>query len=92
MKLHFYIVENDNKTLKPFILISKYNLQQIKSFQILNIYLTTESKVLKNKILLKWNKIKQKKIKGCFKWIIIKTHSIIKGLSLYIWDNIICSE
>ena len=30
MKLHFYIVENDNQTLKPFILISKYNLQQIK--------------------------------------------------------------
>ena len=31
MKLHFYIVENDNQTIKPFILISKYNLQQIKS-------------------------------------------------------------
>lgn len=30
MKLHFYIVENDNQTIKPFILISKYNLQQIK--------------------------------------------------------------
>jgi hypothetical protein len=39
MKLHFYIVENDNQTLKPFILISKYNLQQIK-----NIYKTKNKK------------------------------------------------
>ena len=31
MKLHFYIVENDDKTIKPFILISKYNLKQIKN-------------------------------------------------------------
>jgi len=30
MKLHFYVVENKDKTLKPFILISKYNLKQIK--------------------------------------------------------------
>ena len=30
MKLHFYIVENDNQSIKPFILISNYNLQQIK--------------------------------------------------------------
>lgn len=35
MKLNFYIVENDDQTIKPFILISKYNLQQIK-----NIYKT----------------------------------------------------
>ena len=39
MKLHFYIVKNDNKTLKPFILISKYNLQEIK-----NIYKTKNKK------------------------------------------------
>lgn len=30
MKLHFYVVKNIDKTLKPFILVSKYNLQQIK--------------------------------------------------------------
>jgi hypothetical protein len=30
MKLHFYVVENDDKTLKPFILVSKYNLEKIK--------------------------------------------------------------
>jgi hypothetical protein len=29
MKLHFYVVENENNTLKPFILVSKYNLKQI---------------------------------------------------------------
>jgi hypothetical protein len=30
MKLHFYVVKNTDKTLKPFILVSKYNLHQIK--------------------------------------------------------------
>lgn len=30
MKLRFYVVKNTDKTLKPFILVSKYNLQQIK--------------------------------------------------------------
>ena len=30
MKLHFYVVENKDKTVKPFILVSKYNLNQIK--------------------------------------------------------------
>lgn len=30
MKLHFYVVKNPDNTLKPFILVSKYNLQQIK--------------------------------------------------------------
>jgi len=30
MKLHFYVVENKDKTVKPFILVSKYNLKQIK--------------------------------------------------------------
>lgn len=30
MKLHFYVVKNENNTLKPFILVSKYNLKQIK--------------------------------------------------------------
>ena len=31
MNLYFYIVENeDGKTIKPFILISKYNLKEIK--------------------------------------------------------------
>ena len=30
MKLHFYVVENEDKTVKPFILVSKYNLKQIK--------------------------------------------------------------
>jgi len=31
MKLHFYVVQNKDRTLKPFILISKYNLQKIKN-------------------------------------------------------------
>jgi hypothetical protein len=34
MKLNFYVVknqnENQNENLKPFILVSKYNLQKIK--------------------------------------------------------------
>jgi hypothetical protein len=30
MKLNFYVVINEDKTLKPFILVSKYNLQQIR--------------------------------------------------------------
>jgi hypothetical protein len=30
MKLHFYVVINDDNSLKPFILVSKYNLPQIK--------------------------------------------------------------
>jgi hypothetical protein len=30
MKLHFYVIKNTDNTLKPFILVSKYNLQQIK--------------------------------------------------------------
>ncbi len=36
MKLNFYVVknenenENENENLKPFILVSKYNLQKIK--------------------------------------------------------------
>lgn len=32
MKLQFYVVQNTDKTLKPFILVSKYNLAQIKQF------------------------------------------------------------
>jgi hypothetical protein len=31
MKLHFYVVVNEDKTLKPFILVSKYNITQIKN-------------------------------------------------------------
>ena len=31
MKLNFYSVENNDKTIKPFILVSKYNLNQIKA-------------------------------------------------------------
>jgi hypothetical protein len=31
MKLNFYVVENEDKTLKPFILISKYKLKHIKN-------------------------------------------------------------
>ena len=31
MKLNFYVVKNEDKTLKPFILVSKYNLQEIKN-------------------------------------------------------------
>jgi hypothetical protein len=31
MNLYFYVVENENKTLKSFILVSKYNLYQIKN-------------------------------------------------------------
>ena len=68
MKLHFYVVENDNKTLKPFILISKYNLQQIK-----NIYKTKNKKFPNIKYLFnkqkksikkqKFTKIKQNKTK-----------------------------
>jgi hypothetical protein len=30
MKLYFYVVVNDDKTLKSFILVSKYNLEKIK--------------------------------------------------------------
>lgn len=30
MKLNFYVVENKDNTIKPFILISKYNLKEIK--------------------------------------------------------------
>jgi hypothetical protein len=30
MKLHFYVVKNKDETVKPFILVSKYNLKQIK--------------------------------------------------------------
>ena len=30
MKLHFFVVQNEDKTLKPFILVSKYSLPQIK--------------------------------------------------------------
>lgn len=30
MKLNFYIVENKDKTIKPFILVSKYSLKKIK--------------------------------------------------------------
>jgi hypothetical protein len=31
MNLYFYVIKNENKTLKPFILVSKYNLHQIKN-------------------------------------------------------------
>jgi hypothetical protein len=31
MKLHFYVVKNENNTLQPFILVSKYNLKQINN-------------------------------------------------------------
>jgi hypothetical protein len=60
MKLHFYIVENDNKTLKPFILISKYNLQQIQK-----IYKTKNKKFPPIKYLFnKQNKtVKKQKLK-----------------------------
>ena len=30
MKLYFYVVKNTDRTLKPFILLSKYNLQYIR--------------------------------------------------------------
>ena len=30
MKLNFYVVKNNDKTIKPFILVSKYNLKEIK--------------------------------------------------------------
>ena len=30
MKLYFYVVQNEDKSLKPFILVSKYNLKHIK--------------------------------------------------------------
>ena len=32
MKLNFYIVKNKDSTIKPFILISKYNLEYIKNY------------------------------------------------------------
>ena len=68
MKLHFYVVENDNKTLKPFILISKYNLQQIKNiyktknkkFPNIKYLFNKQKKSIKKKI---FTKIKQNKTK-----------------------------
>ena len=32
MKIYFYIIENSDKSIKPFILISKYKLKNIKDF------------------------------------------------------------
>lgn len=32
MKLHFYQVHNEDNTIKPFILLSKYNISEIKRF------------------------------------------------------------
>lgn len=32
MKLYFYVVMDKDNTLKPFILVSKYNLEQVKGF------------------------------------------------------------
>ena len=31
MNLYFYVIKNENNTLKSFILVSKYNLHQIKN-------------------------------------------------------------
>lgn len=42
MKLYFYVIENESGTLKPFILVSKYNLKQIK-----NLY-KTKNKTIPN--------------------------------------------
>jgi hypothetical protein len=40
MKLYFYVIKNEDNTLKPFVLVSKYNLSQIK-----NIYKKNNKKV-----------------------------------------------
>lgn len=64
MKLHFYIVKNEDNSLKPFILISKYNLQQIKDIykkynkQIPNIQnlFNKKNKTYKKNIIIHRNK------------------------------------
>ena len=60
MKLYFYIVENqDNQSIKPFILVSKYNLDKIKKIyrkynkdfpNIKYLFNKKTSKTLKNKV------------------------------------------
>ena len=72
MKLHFYIVENDNQTLKPFILISKYNLQQIKriyktknkKFPNIKYLFNKRSKTIKKQNFTKMKQNKTKRLKG----------------------------
>lgn len=72
MKLHFYIVENDNRTLKPFILVSKYNLQQIKNiyktknkkFPNIKYLFRKRSKTIKKQNFTKMKQNKTKKDKG----------------------------
>jgi hypothetical protein len=74
MKLHFYIVENDNQTLKPFILISKYNLQQIKNiyktknkkFPNIKYLFNKRSKTIKKQTFTKMKQNKTKKDKRAF--------------------------
>jgi hypothetical protein len=74
MKLHFYIVENDNQTLKPFILISKYNLQQIKriyktknkKFPNIKYLFNKRSKTIKKQNFTKMKQNKTKKDKRAF--------------------------
>jgi hypothetical protein len=69
MKLHFYIVEKDDKTLKPFILVSKYNLQQIKKiyktknkkFPNIKYLFNNRSKTIKNQKNTKMEQNKTKK-------------------------------
>ena len=70
MKLHFYVVINeDGISLKPFILVSKYNLNQIK-----NIYKTYQKKIPNIQYLFnkrnkttkqKFYKLKKNKTKKC---------------------------
>lgn len=54
MKLNFYIVENQDKTIKPFILVSKYNLSTIKK-----IYKYFKKEMPKIKHLYKYKKMKK---------------------------------
>ena len=57
MKLHFYVVKNKDKTLKPFILVSKYNIKQIKKiykkfnkkFPTIKYLFNTKNKTINNK-------------------------------------------
>lgn len=74
MKLHFYTVENDNQTIKPFILISKYNLQQIKriyktknkKFPNIKYLFNKRSKTIKKQNFTKMKQNKTKKDKRAF--------------------------
>ena len=68
MKLHFYVVENKDKSIKPFILISKYNLNQIKqiykkynrTFPNIKYLFSRKNKTFKNKEIRK-NKTQKNK-------------------------------